>query len=283
MIAILLSTYNGESYIREQIESLFTQTNHDWQLFVRDDGSKDYTVDILNEYALKYPEKVHLLNDIKYNMGAGESFMHLLKTVNADYYMFCDQDDVWLPFKIEKTLLKVRELEKRYGKDKGIGVFTDLTVVDSSLKIIMPSLWKGDNRNPKFINNFYKQWTSRHATYGCTQMFNKATKKIVLPYRQFPNIQGAHDTWIEYILIKLGHYDYIDEQTILYRQHTTNVIGVHIGQSEKEEVKSVVKRPLLFWNKIAKDYNRTKLMPFYVSFSKVLWYRAYQSFIALLK
>ena len=283
MIAILLPTYNGESYLREQIESLFAQTNQDWQLFVRDDGSKDCTVDILTEYASKYPKKIHLLNNIKHNMGAGESFMNLLETVNADYYMFCDQDDVWLPCKIEKTLQKVRELEKYYGKDEGIGVFTDLTVVDSCLKTIMPSLWKGDNRNPEFTKNFYKQWTNRHATYGCTQMFNKATKKMGFPYRQFPDIQGAHDTWIEYILIKLGHYDYLDGQTILYRQHTTNVIGANIGLSEKEEVESIAKKPLLFWNKIVKDYNRTKLMPFYISFLKVLWYRAYQSLIALFR
>jgi len=72
MIAILLSTYNGELYLREQIESFFTQTNQDWQLFVRDDGSKDNTIEILIEYALKYPKKIHIVNDIEYNIGAGE-------------------------------------------------------------------------------------------------------------------------------------------------------------------------------------------------------------------
>lgn len=102
--------------------------------------------------------------------------MHLLDVVDADYYMFSDQDDVWMSDKIERTLSKLLELERKYGNDKGIGVFTDLTVVDSNLHVLMPSLWKADNRHPEYVYSFYKQWTNRHASYGCTQMFNKATK-----------------------------------------------------------------------------------------------------------
>ena len=84
MIAILMSTYNGSTYLREQIESLFHQTEGNWKLFVRDDGSKDTTLDILNEYEYKYPEKVKVVRDVPYNLGAGESFMYLLAVVDAD-------------------------------------------------------------------------------------------------------------------------------------------------------------------------------------------------------
>lgn len=283
MIAILMSTYNGSLFIKEQIESILKQTNKEWLLYIRDDGSTDDTRMILQEYTRKNPSKIHLLHDEFMNIGAGRSFMHLLEVVNADYYMFCDQDDVWMENKIERTYLYLRNLEQKFGKNTAIGVFTDLTVVDSNLKVLMPSLWKGDNRNPDFVHNFYKQWTNRHASYGCTQMFNHATKKLVLPYRQFESTMGAHDNWVEYILIKKGVYDYIDESTILYRQHGTNVVGANFGHSYKDDLNEMFHDPILFWRKIAKDYKRMKIMPFHVSLSKVLWYRFYQSIEAVLK
>lgn len=163
MIAILMSTYNGSLFIKEQIESILKQTNKEWLLYIRDDGSTDDTRMILQEYAKKNPNKIHLLRDEFMNMGAGRSFMYLLKVVDADYYMFCDQDDVWMENKIERTYSYLRELEQKYGENTAIGVFTDLTVVDADLTVLMPSLWKGDNRNPDFVYDFYKQWTNRHA------------------------------------------------------------------------------------------------------------------------
>lgn len=277
MIAILLSTYNGEFYLREQIESFFAQTNQEWQLFVRDDGSKDDTIDILTEYVLEYPEKIHLVDDIKYNIGAGESFMHLLDVVDSDYYMFSDQDDVWMNDKIDKTLLRLNELESKYGSKTGIGVFTDLTVVDSKLALLMPSLWKADNRDPRYVYNFYKQWTNRHASYGCTQMFNKAAKALILPYRQFKGVQGGHDNWVEYLLIKKGKYDFLDVPTIYYRQHGNNVVGANFGHSYYNDICDVLRNPLNFYFKIKKDYERIQLMPFPISITKVIWYRFYQS------
>lgn len=134
MIAILMSTYNGSLFIKEQIESILKQTNKEWLLYIRDDGSTDDTRMILQEYTRKNPSKIHLLHDEFMNIGAGRSFMHLLEVVNADYYMFCDQDDVWMENKIERTYLYLRNLEQKFGKNTAIGVFTDLTVVDSNLK-----------------------------------------------------------------------------------------------------------------------------------------------------
>lgn len=281
MIAILMSTYNGGRYLREQIESLFAQTNKDWQLFVRDDGSKDNTVEILTEYAQKCPQQIHIVDDVKENLGAGQSFMHLLEVTDADYYMFSDQDDVWMPDKIERTLRKLQDVESQYPGEAA-GVFTDLTVVDKDLNVLMPSLWKGDNRHPEYTRDFYKQWVNRHATYGCTQMINRAAKKIVFPYKQFEGVMGAHDNWVEYILIKQGKYDYLDEPTILYRQHGTNVVGANFGHTYKDETREMVKNPKALLGKLKKDYKRTKLMPFSVSYAKVIWYRIYQSILSII-
>lgn len=282
MIAILMSTYNGSQYLREQMESFFVQTNKDWQLYARDDVSKDSTVEILMEYAQKYPQQIHIVDDVKDNLGAGLSFMHLLEIIDADYYMFSDQDDVWMPDKIERTFKKMQEIESQYPGEP-VGVFTDLTVVDKDLNILMPSLWKGDNRHPEYTHNFYKQWVNRHATYGCTQMINRVAKGLVLPYHQFEGVQGAHDNWVEYVLIKKGHYDYLDETTILYRQHGSNVVGANFGHTIKEETQKMTKHPIFLLKKIHKDYKRMKQMPFYVSFLKVLWYRIHESIMASFK
>ena len=283
MIAILMSTYNGEEYLREQVDSLLGQTEKDWQLFVRDDGSRDGTVGILREYASAYPAKVHLLEERKENLGAGVSFMYLLEAVEADYYMFCDQDDVWMSDKVERTLSKMRSLEAGSGADCPVGVFTDLTVVDSNLEVLYPSLWKADGRHPEYVRDFYRQWTNRHATYGCTQMLNRAAKSAVLPYRQFPGVMGAHDNWAAYILIHDGVYDYLDEPTILYRQHSRNVAGANMGKGEKEEVRYVLRSPSSLIAKLRKDYRRSRLMPFRVSYTRILWMRIVQSLKSIIK
>lgn len=281
MIAILMSTYNGEDYIKEQINSFFSQTCNEWQLYVHDDGSMDDTVSIIMDYAERYPDKVFYISEPDHNVGAGVSFMSILDKVDADYYMFSDQDDVWMNNKIERTYKKILSLEKEHGKHIPIGVFTDLTVVDENLNTIMSSLWKGDNRHPEYVRNFYKQWTNRHASYGCTQMFNRAARKLILPYKQFPNVQGAHDNWVEYCLIAKGVYDYLDEQTIHYRQHGSNAVGANFGHSYSDELHEILKNPSLFFTKIMKDYVRIKLMPFHISLAKVYWYRIYQSFTTL--
>lgn len=282
MVAVLLSTYNGEMYLRQQIDSLLNQTYIEWHLFIRDDGSKDGTLQIIHEYRERYPSKITFFESIIGNLGCGESFMKLLENADADYYMFCDQDDVWMPFKIEVTLKKILSLENTHGKETPIGVFTDLTVVDENLNVMMPSLWKGDNRHPEYSRNLYKQWINRHATYGCTMMINESAKSILFPYHQFEGIQGAHDTWIEYILIAKGIYDYLYTPTIYYRQHSSNVIGGKFGITEKEEIKSFLKHPSDLYRKLKKDYKRVKSMPFKMSFKKVLFMRLYQGMVTII-
>ena len=98
-----MATYNGAKYLREQIDSILSQTNDQWHLYIHDDGSKDGTVEILNDYATRCPETVTVL-DYPSQDGALQNFMSLLEKVEADYYMFSDQDDVWFPEKIEKQV-----------------------------------------------------------------------------------------------------------------------------------------------------------------------------------
>jgi rhamnosyltransferase len=103
-IAILLATYNGGQYLMEQLDSLLQQTCQEWTLYIHDDGSTDNTYDILREYSQKH-SNIYVL-EYESQRGAMGNFLSLLQRVEADYYMFCDQDDVWLKQKVIKEFAK---------------------------------------------------------------------------------------------------------------------------------------------------------------------------------
>jgi len=213
---VLLSTYNGEKYLKEQLDSLFTQTYNNIKVIVRDDGSSDKTLEILKSY------NVHLLESHK-NIGVKKSFSLLLeyaiKYSDGNYFMFCDQDDIWKKDKVEKTLQKMRELESQY-KDTSLLVHTDLEVVDDSLHILNESFWKHEYINPN-INSFNRLLLQNTIT-GCTVMINRNLASLLLP---IPNDSIMHDWWIGLVASKFGKIDFINDRTILYRQHATNSIG----------------------------------------------------------
>ena len=130
--AILLATYNGEKFLREQLDSLLQQTYSDWTLYIHDDGSTDSTKEIIKEYEQKY-ENITMLR-YPSQKGAKNNFMSLLERVEANYYLFCDQDDVWRKDKVEKEMARMMVLEKDFP-GKPVLVFSDLYVVDINLNI----------------------------------------------------------------------------------------------------------------------------------------------------
>jgi glycosyltransferase involved in cell wall biosynthesis len=220
-IAILLTTYNSQLYIREQIDSILAQTETEWILYIRDDYSHDDTLKIINEYCFLYPEKIKLISDNFGRLGAGQGFMGLLERVEASYYMFCDHDDYWLPNKIEKTYIKMKILEKKFP-EKPLMIFTNLCIVNKDLEIIAPSMWSYANINPEHAKNIYYLLASSTVT-GCTMMLNQQVKNVVFPY---PKEAIIHDWWIALILSQEGVVDYISEPTVLYRIHERNEIGI---------------------------------------------------------
>ncbi len=223
-ISILLSSYNGEKYLKEQLDSLFAQTYKNFEIIVRDDGSTDKTKYILNEYEKNYPNKVQIIEDGIGNLGSSKSFMKLLEySSDCEYVMFCDQDDVWLPEKIEMSINKIKELEVESNKNIPLLVFTDLTVVDEKLNIINKSYWNYQKLIPS-ITNDWKKLLSQNVITGCTIIMNKKAKEVCLPFTLEMMI---HDQWIGVNVSKYGKIGYLNEQTILYRQHGNNVEGAH--------------------------------------------------------
>lgn len=243
-IAILLATYNGAKYIREQLDSLFQQSCGDFHLYIRDDGSKDDTQKIVEEYRQKFSDRITVLEDSQKHKGAAKSFMTLLQEVDSDYYMFCDQDDIWQPNKVELTLARMKEIEgtaqnaagtahvnETAGKAAGTAgnavgtapvlVATDLKVVDEQLFPIKDSFnadLKIDvfRKHPELI-------CVRHVVTGCTMMFNRAAKEAALPMSPRATM---HDEWVALCVhFKGGVISILDEATMLYRQHTSNTLG----------------------------------------------------------
>lgn len=223
MIDILLSTYNGERFLEKQLNSILTQTYTEWRLLIRDDASSDSTRAILEKYQHLNPQKIILFpNNINKNIGVIKSFENLLECSNKEYIMFCDQDDIWLPNKIEVTLNTMKDLEAKHSTQTPIAVHSDLTLIDENENIIHNSFWQFSNIRPDILNTNIKFLAISNSATGCTIMINKALKKRILP---FPQKVYMHDMLIALTACKYGILHPINEPLILYRQHNNNTIG----------------------------------------------------------
>lgn len=220
MIDILMATYNGEHYIEEQIESIINQSYKEWKLYIRDDGSKDKTTKLVKQYVSKYPHKIILIEDEKKGLGAKNNFKELMKYSSSDYCMFSDQDDIWIENKVEISLNKMKELEGIYGCDMPILVHTDLKVVDENKNVLNDSFWKYQSLNAN--NTQLNKLIVENIVTGCTMILNKV---LVDSSKDIPSESIMHDAWIALVASAKGKVYSLQEQTILYRQHSKNEVG----------------------------------------------------------
>lgn len=226
MISILLASYNGEKYISEQIESILKQTETDWTLTIRDDCSRDGTPAILVDYAARYPDKIHLLKAEVPSGGAKYNFFALMRAVKDDYVMLCDQDDVWLPDKVEKTLHKMQGMESRFGKNTPLLVHTDLVVVDGALQTLSPSLCAFQRISPE--RDSLRNLLVQNVVTGCTAMYNRALADKI---GETPEVFVMHDWWLALLAAAFGQTSFLNESTMLYRQHSSNSVGAKDARS----------------------------------------------------
>ncbi|MHB1657181.1 MAG: glycosyltransferase family 2 protein [Burkholderiales bacterium] len=221
MIDILLATYNGERFIAEQIDSILAQSVKDWRLLIRDDGSSDASVSIIRCYAHDFPEKIFFNQDNERNLGPTQNFSRLMASATAPYVMFCDQDDIWLPDKIQKSLSKLQKMESQYGIATPLLVYTDLSVCDEHGKIVADSYWRFQRINPRVALHPAGALVQDNAT-GNTFIFNRALNKLAAPV---PPEMIGHDWWVALIALYVGKIDYLADSTLRYRQHSANVSG----------------------------------------------------------
>lgn len=217
-IDIVLATFNGEKYLCEQIDSIIAQTYKNWRLLVSDDGSTDKTLSIIEKYAI-LDNRVILVNKNRQG-GVVKNFSKALEFVTSKYIMFSDQDDYWLPEKIEHQKEIIEENEKIFS-GKPILIFTDLVVVDANLKIINESFYLHSGLNPEFnLSKKFLLW--RSTVYGCSVMFNKSLYDIAFPFS--PEVT-MHDQWFALMASLHGHIIYSNACHLYYRQHANNVVG----------------------------------------------------------
>ncbi len=221
-IDILLSTYNGADYLPEQLDSLFGQTCQDWRLLVRDDGSTDGTRDILERCVAMGPGRVTILPPDGERLGASMSFGRLLDQSISAYVMFCDQDDVWLPDKVEVALVAMRNLERVHGKGTPLLVSTDLKVVDERMGLVDESFWRVSRIHPERLTKLSRVLMQNFAT-GCTTMINRPLADLAKP---MPSEALMHDWWLAMVATAFGECAALPRATVLYRQHGRNVAGV---------------------------------------------------------
>ncbi|WP_312351332.1 glycosyltransferase family 2 protein [Empedobacter sp.] len=211
-IDILLPTYNGAKFLNAQIDSILNQSISDFQLLVRDDGSKDLTLEIIEQYAIN-DDRVILIESSEGNIGLVNSIEKLLSYSNADLIFFSDQDDVWFNNKIELFLERYNKISK---KNTPILIHSDCYITDEELKV--KGVFIGEKAkkigNEDSLFNFFVQ--------GASTMINNKLKEIVV---EFPTNVYVHDRYFHIMAQLFGKRLYIETPTMYYRQHNNNLIG----------------------------------------------------------
>lgn len=206
-VAILMSTYNGEKYLKEQIDSLISQTYENIEIYIRDDGSKDNTVKIVKEYKEKY-KNITLIEGK--NLGFINSFFELLKICNdADYYAYCDQDDVWMEDKIQRAV----EFLEKTNKNKPALYFSNSDYYDGDMNYLATA---EKNKVYNFRNSLVEC-----VTQGMTMVVNNCTRKLIIQNK--PENCLYHDWWTYMICSGFGEIIYDDKSLVKYRRHNKSV------------------------------------------------------------
>lgn len=218
-VAVLMSTYNGASYLREQIDSILAQKNVDVKLYIRDDGSTDNTEEILKEYSDKCSNVSYYIGE---NKRSCKSFLELLyKEYSEDFFAFADQDDVWRDDKLYSGIMQIEEKEK--NKRGPILYYSNLEIVDENLFFHRLSHLK-----PLICKHKYLPLVENLAT-GCTIIFNRDAYALALKYK-IPSYT-MHDSLMFALCSIFGEIVYDFSPHIQYRQHSANVIGTALERN----------------------------------------------------
>ena len=236
-VNIILATYQGEKYIKEQLDSILNSTFTDFIVSVYDDGSKDRTLEIVEGYVKKYPNRIQLFCN-KSNQGHFNNFMQGVIANPHPYIMFCDQDDIWNSDKIKDTYECMIRAEKQHKEETPIAVFTDATVVDENLNVLNESFHKAGNLDTKLLD--LPHMLMENKIMGCTMMMNRALIEKVV---SLPKQARFHDWWLALIAAAYGKIIYLPKATMKYRQHGNNVVGnVSFAQYIRNRVQNLSKQ-----------------------------------------
>lgn len=220
-LSVAICIFNGEKYIKEQLESILHQTMVIDEIVICDDGSKDRTLEIITQIQENNPNKIFLYNNEE-NLGSTKNFEKAITLCSGDYIFLSDQDDIWKENKVEKVIQHFLQNPSTEA------VFTNGDLInDKNEKISTHTLWGSvffiENQLEKPINLFTLISSKRNMVTGATLCIKKETKEFILP---FPNIKKYyHDEWIAIIIASRKKIDYITDELISYRIHSEQQIG----------------------------------------------------------
>jgi rhamnosyltransferase len=220
--SIVLASFNGANFLSVQLDSLIAQSESQWELLIRDDGSTDDTLNIIKDYQQK-DNRIQLLDQTQGVSGSAlANFSTLLSDAyeqDAEYVFCCDQDDVWEPDKLQLMLARLKQLEGKYKAPSLL--HHDLAVVNETLEPIADSfinmmrLQPSDEHNPQRL-------ITRNEVTGCAMACNRALLEIALP---ISDQAVMHDWWLALCAGYFGRLAFMPDTLVKYRQHTANTIG----------------------------------------------------------
>jgi len=237
-VSIALCTFNGALYLQEQLDSLLRQTPPPTELVLSDDGSSDASVNIVTEFARSAGMKL-VVAPTHTQLGVAQNFGLALSLCSRQYVALSDQDDVWLPDKLATALAAMHDGEARYGTSCPLLVHSDLTVVSADLRPISSSFMRSEGLcNPSPHDALTILLTQNFAT-GCTMLVNRPLLECALP---IPKEAVVHDWWLALVAASCGHVLYVDQLTIMYRQHDSNAIGM-VTTTTAASLKRIIVHP----------------------------------------
>ena len=228
LVDILLATYNGAKYLPAQLASLEAQTQTDWRLIVRDDGSGDGSLDLVRDWAAGTGRDLVVLEDGDTRLGPAKSFGRLLARADAPYFAFCDQDDHWRANKIERLLQEMQKLEAEFGPDVPLLVHCDLAIVDATLQPTGDLFWEQAHITTVSVARREADRRARaglllqNVVTGCAALGNADLRRRATPQ---PEGVHVHDWWVALIAAHFGAVRGVPEPLVDYRQHGANAIG----------------------------------------------------------
>jgi len=236
LVAILVATFNGEAYLKEQLDSLLIQSYKNIKIYISDDNSCDTTLEIVKLYQIKYPDKIFYSFNIN-NLGFIKNFEKLLSVCEEEYIALSDQDDIWHPDKLQKQMRAMHKLEELH-ENLPLLVHSDLEVVDESLKKISSSYFRLRAYKLKAQKDL-GHIVGPSGIMGNTILMNQKLKKCVLP---FPKELDVHDYWIGLQCELFGRRKTLFEPLVRYRIHQTNNSNSQTKLYEKKSFLNILSR-----------------------------------------
>lgn len=252
LVQILMATYNGEKYLHSQLDSILNQTYMNWNLLIRDDGSTDKTLDILKEYSNKDARIRYIVNE---GMQHGwqinfQKLIHLGENIEAEFFMFCDQDDVWFHNKIEEYIQEMRKIET---ENKGVPIilYSNMMIIDNKGKVVNSDFNQTYHMRIKRLTDVF--FTQR--VYGCSMMFNKVLlDKTAQLLKNNVYEDLSHDGLVAKVsAINNGKIQFLEKSYMQYRRYGNNSTG---NQEFSISSKRILRR-LKNFDKLAHDQAST--------------------------